>query len=230
MSPDFSPAVLFATGCGKANDWLTTNATRRHPVSSVVWRALRLTEMVMQYETEDNFPDLLAAWEKGFDSLIPPTTATAGTGNAPALLVELRHADTIIKAMLNAMTAQQKARVAEKLEADGVVTDGMSRHHERRAAIEAAKAEHDTAGDRPGSKVLLDIQARASDAAAQAADIAHLLQATFEKLDELSAVGGQMVSLVNAANCFATCAARNVELIREATADIIALAQEEDAQ
>lgn len=60
---------------------------------------------------------------------------------AVTLLAELRHADTIIKAMLNAMTAQQKASVAEKLEADGVVTDGMSRHHERRAAIDAATLE-----------------------------------------------------------------------------------------
>jgi hypothetical protein len=43
--------------------------------------------------------------------------------------------------MLNALTAQQKARVAEKLEADGVVINGISRHHEQRAAIEAATSE-----------------------------------------------------------------------------------------
>lgn len=142
---------------------------------------------------------------------------------AVTLLAELRHADTIIKAMLNSMTAQQKARVAEKLEADGIVTDGMSRHHERAAAIEAAAAVTSTSSS---AKQRADIADRACDAAAQAADIAHLLQATFEKLDDLAAAGGPLASLVGAANCFATCAARNVELIREATADIIALAQE----
>ena len=142
---------------------------------------------------------------------------------AVILLAELRHADTIIKAMLNAMTAQQKARVAEKLEADGVVTDGMSRHHERAAAIEAAAAVTSTSSS---AKQRADIVDRACDAAGQAADIEHLLQATFEKLDDLAAAGGPLVNVVSAANCFATCAARNVELIREATADIIALAQE----
>lgn len=68
---------------------------------------------------------------------------------AVTLLAELRHANTIIKAMLNAMTAQQKARVAEKLEADGVVTDGMSRHHERRAAIETATSGSAAASAKP---------------------------------------------------------------------------------
>lgn len=141
------------------------------------------------------------------------------------ILAELRHADTIIKAMLNAMTAQQKARVAEKLEADGVVTDGMSRHHERRAAIEAATSEPVTSSPIQ-RQTMHDIEARACDAAAQAIDITHLLQATFEKLDDLAAAGGPLASLVGAANCFAACAARNAELIGEAAADIVALSQE----
>ena len=145
-------------------------------------------------------------------------------GTAPILLAELRHADTIIKAMLNAMTSQQKARVGEQLEIAGVVSEGMSRHHERAAAIEAANGL--TSVNTTGAKQRADIEARACDAAAQAADIAHLLQATFEKLDDLAAASGPLVNVVGAANCFATCAARNVELIREATADIIALAQE----
>ena len=145
---------------------------------------------------------------------------------AVTLLAELRHADAIIKAMLNAMTAQQKARVAEKLEADGIVTDGMSRHHERAAAIEAAASAPVSTGDITSGRLRVDIVGRACDAAAQAADIAHLLQATFEKLDDLAAASGPLVNVVSAANCFATCAARNVELIREAAADIIALAQE----
>lgn len=143
---------------------------------------------------------------------------------AVTLLAELRHADTIIKAMLNAMNMQQKARVAEQLEAAGVVADGMSRHHERAAAIEAATT---LASASLGSaKQRAEIVDRACDAAGQAADIEHLLQATFEKLDDLAAAGGPLVNVVSAANCFATCAARNVELIREATADIIALAQQ----
>lgn len=145
---------------------------------------------------------------------------------AITLLAELRHADAIIKAMLNTMTAQQKARVAEKLEADGIVTDGMSRHHERRAAIEGARSEPASTTGPIQRQTMLDIKARACDAAAQAADIAHLLQATFEKLDDLATAGGPMVNVVSAANCFAICSARNVELIREATADIIALVQE----
>lgn len=62
----------------------------------------------------------------------------ATMGAAPQLLAELRHADHIIKAMLNAMTAQQQARVGAQLEAAGVAGDGITRHHERAAAIAAA--------------------------------------------------------------------------------------------
>ncbi|MFM9438352.1 hypothetical protein ACFDR9_005457 [Janthinobacterium sp. CG_23.3] len=72
----------------------------------------------------------------------------------------------------------------------------------------------------------MGIAGRACDASAQAEDIAHLLQATFEKLDELALAGGPLSAEVSAANCFATCAARNAELIKEAAADIVALAQE----
>ncbi|MRW83038.1 hypothetical protein GJ698_02900 [Pseudoduganella sp. FT26W] len=55
-------------------------------------------------------------------------------------LDELRRADRIIKVMLNVLTIDQKAQVGRKLEAAGLVSDGMTRHHERRAAIEAASA------------------------------------------------------------------------------------------
>ena len=67
------------------------------------------------------------------------TTQAAATG-APSLLAELRHADHIIKVMLNALTTQQQARIGAKLEAAGVAGEGMTRHHERAAAIAAAVA------------------------------------------------------------------------------------------
>lgn len=151
--------------------------------------------------------------------------------HAPQLLAELRHAHHIIKAMLNAMTLQQKAKVHEELDKAGVSGEGMTRANERLAVIEAAAAQAIStapsgANGPLNNQRMLGIEARACDAAAQAADITHLLQATFEKLDDLAAAGGPLASLVGAANCFATCAARNVELIREATADIIALTQE----
>lgn len=57
---------------------------------------------------------------------------------ATSLLAELRYADQIIKVLLNALTMEQKAQVGRKLEAAGLVSDGMTRHRERRAAIEAA--------------------------------------------------------------------------------------------
>lgn len=61
--------------------------------------------------------------------------------NAPALLAELKHADAIIKAMLNAMTGRQKVKVHEQLDRAGVSNEGMTRHHERAAVIEAATAQ-----------------------------------------------------------------------------------------
>lgn len=158
---------------------------------------------------------------------MPSTTTPSAALRAPShitnLLAELHHADHIIKTMLRAMTVQQQARVGAQLEADSVAGEGMTRHHERTAVIAAATTMADATGAAPH---MLDINARASDAAEQAADIAHLLQATFEKLDELSDVAGPLGDVVAAANCFTTCAARNVELIREAAADIIALAQQ----
>jgi len=221
MSPDTAPAVLYATGCAKASDWLLTNSARRRPVTAVVWRALRLTEMVMQYETEDNFAELLAAWEKGFDSLIPPAGATVApvsgpAGEAPALLAELRHADTIIKAMLRAMSIQQKARVAEQLEADGVVTDGMSRHHERAAIIAAATS------PASASNQLRDIEGRAVDVLSQVDHADILLQLLFEKLDQV----GDTLPAGATFNCLATCTARAIVLVREAADNILSLAQE----
>jgi hypothetical protein len=69
-----------------------------------------------------------------------PIITTAASDTAQRLLSELQHADTIIKAMLSAMTVQQKVKVGAQLEAAGVAGEGMTRHHERRAAIDAAIA------------------------------------------------------------------------------------------
>jgi len=57
---------------------------------------------------------------------------------AAIALDELRHADRIIKVMLNVLMMDQKAKAGRKLEATRLVSDGMTRHHERLAAIEAA--------------------------------------------------------------------------------------------
>jgi hypothetical protein len=64
----------------------------------------------------------------------------AAPSTAQRLLSELQHADTIIKAMLNTMTVQQKIKVGAQLEAAGIADEGMTRYHERRAAIDAANA------------------------------------------------------------------------------------------
>jgi hypothetical protein len=58
----------------------------------------------------------------------------------PRLLSELQKADDIIIAMLNAMTTPQKSKVHVKLDAANISGEGMTRHHERRAAIDAGEA------------------------------------------------------------------------------------------
>jgi hypothetical protein len=65
------------------------------------------------------------------------SAAALTSSAAPALLAELHYADHIIKAMLNAMTGQQKAKVHKQLAAAGVSGDGMTRANERLSVIEA---------------------------------------------------------------------------------------------
>lgn len=57
---------------------------------------------------------------------------------APDLLDELTKAHEIITAMLNAMTVEAKDRVARDLERRGISPDGMTRYHERAAALRKA--------------------------------------------------------------------------------------------
>lgn len=56
------------------------------------------------------------------------------------LLTELQKAERIICVMLNEMTTAQKLKVHAQLDAAGVSGDGITRYHERRAAIQAAQA------------------------------------------------------------------------------------------
>ncbi|OZI26833.1 hypothetical protein CAL26_05840 [Bordetella genomosp. 9] len=72
---------------------------------------------------------------------VAPHCAGVGRANArlmtaaPDLLAELHAAEEIILVMLNVMTPAQKARADEKLTHAGISPDGMTRYHERRAAI-----------------------------------------------------------------------------------------------
>lgn len=139
------------------------------------------------------------------------------------LLAELRHADHIIKTMLRAMTVQQQARVGAKLEAAGVAGEGMTRHHERAAVIAAATATPATAPT-SASPVphLLDIEAQAVDVLTQAEHADVLLQAVFDQLDQMDRSAPAVVAI----NCFATCTARAVVLMREAADNVVALVAE----
>ncbi len=62
------------------------------------------------------------------------------TDTAACLLSELKKAEQIIPAMLATMSAAQKLKLAAQLDAAGISGEGMTRHHERRAVIEAAAA------------------------------------------------------------------------------------------
>ncbi|MDR7048029.1 hypothetical protein J2X54_000464 [Duganella sp. 3397] len=133
-----------------------------------------------------------------------------------SLLAELRQADHIIKTMLNAMTVHQQARVGAKLEADGVAGEGMTRHHERAAVIAAAAAPASASAQR------LRIEQQAVDILSQADHADILLQALFDKLDPVDDTSPEVAAI----NCFATCTARAVALMREAADNIVALVVE----
>jgi len=61
-------AAMFAVGRAAAADWLSENHQREKPISLAKCRAIRLTDMVLQYEALPQFDALLASWEEGFDS------------------------------------------------------------------------------------------------------------------------------------------------------------------
>jgi hypothetical protein len=150
---------------------------------------------------------------------MPGTTTPSAIAHAASpitnLLTELHHADHIIKTMLRAMTVQQQARVGAELEAAGVAGDGITRHHERAAVIAAATAPADV------SQQLRAIEAHAVDVLLQTEHADILLKEVFHKLDELD-IGDEAPALA-AIDCFATCTARAVALMREAADNIVAL-------
>lgn len=131
------------------------------------------------------------------------------------LVAELRHADHIINTMLNAMTVHQQARVGAKLEADGMAGEGMTRHHERAAVLAAA-------APASASAQLLRIEQQTVDILSQADHADILLQALFDKLDPVADTSPEVAAI----NCFATCTARAVLLMREAADNIVALVVE----
>jgi len=151
--------------------------------------------------------------------------ATMHTGAAPALLAELKHAHAIIKAMLNAMTPQQKAKVHEQLDKAGVSGDGMTRANERLAVIESAEAQAGavptSARSQGQSQQLLDIEAQAVEVILEAGRADILLEEVFEKLEGLGTSPA-----VLAIECFTTCAARAVSLMHEAADNIVGLVAE----
>jgi hypothetical protein len=80
-----TPELLLAAGSATATDWLLHNAGRARPISAAVCRALRLADMVLTHEASPAFPELLAAWEQGFDSTLRAAVpATTGHGHAAA--------------------------------------------------------------------------------------------------------------------------------------------------
>lgn len=52
------------------------------------------------------------------------------------LLQELTLAHRIIEVMLNNMTLAEKMKASRVLSGEGVINDGLTRYHERRAVIE----------------------------------------------------------------------------------------------
>jgi hypothetical protein len=67
------------------------------------------------------------------------------------------------------------------------------------------------------------IRQQAMDIEAQATDIDILMTTIFEQFDAAPPLSSEVIDLVNKVNCFATCAARNAHLIREATSNIMGL-------
>ncbi len=84
---------LFKSGKSAAADWLAENAQRPNSISAAVCRAIRLTDAVLQYEAVPNFPELLAAWERGFDSTMRAAAAPADANESASSIAMELHDD-----------------------------------------------------------------------------------------------------------------------------------------
>lgn len=104
----------FATGRDAAADWLSSNDKRGKRISLVKCRAIRLTDMVLQYEALPYFDELLTAWEEGFDStVLAHHRAHGGAGvGSSAMVAGLRCSSP------HAIEAHAAEVVAESLRAD----------------------------------------------------------------------------------------------------------------
>jgi hypothetical protein len=113
----------------------------------------------------------------GISTIPAPTIITTASDTAQRLLSELQHADTIIMVMLGAMTVQQKIKVGAQLEAADVAGEGVTRHHERRAAIDAANAAAPTRTNATGtSRHFLSMKPGTSEPAPLKADQLRIAQ------------------------------------------------------
>ena len=70
------------------------------------------------------------------------------------------------------------------------------------------------------------IRQQVGDIEHQAGDVAILMAAVFEKIDGMHDQTPRGLEAINAINCFATCALRNVALIKTAVDTILNLARE----
>ena len=125
-------AAMFATGRSAAADWLSDNHKRENPISLAKCRAIRLTDMVLQYEALPNFDELLSAWGEGFDSTVRAhqsahngagfggSASTAGLGRSSAhtiaahaakVAAESQHADILLLALLDKLGELEDAEV-----------------------------------------------------------------------------------------------------------------------
>jgi hypothetical protein len=106
--------ATFATGRDAAADWLSNNDKRGKRISLAKCRAIRLTDIVLQYEALPYFDELLTAWEEGFDSTVLAhhrVHGGAGLGGS-ALVAGLRPSSP------RAIEAHAAEVVAESLNAD----------------------------------------------------------------------------------------------------------------
>lgn len=116
------PKQMFAKGKAAAADWLAgLGKDRERPYPLNVCRAVRQFDMVAQHEMMSNFPELLAAWEDGFDGTVAAglrargdadlieagARLTAATGysvraieaHAAEVRTESLHADILLQAL-----------------------------------------------------------------------------------------------------------------------------------